>query len=98
MYKARFAVTGFNQQLGFDFTKSFSPIVKPISIRIVLTLALTCNWSIFHLDVHNVFLNGFLDEEVYIAQPPRFEGTDTFSCLQALHGHLWSKISSLCLL
>lgn len=49
--KAKFVAKGFNQQLGFDFTKSFSPVVKPISIRIVLTLALTSNWSIFQLDV-----------------------------------------------
>jgi len=64
---------GFNQQTGFDFTETFSPVINPISIRIILTLALTYKWSIFQSDVHNAFLN----EEVCMVQPAGFEAADT---------------------
>lgn len=47
-------------------------MVKPITIRIVLTLALTYGWPLQQIDVNNAFLNGLLDEEIYMVQPPGF--------------------------
>nr|KYP52161.1 Retrovirus-related Pol polyprotein from transposon TNT 1-94 [Cajanus cajan] len=61
---------------GFDFHETFSPYVKPITIRIIITLALTNNWELFQLDVNNAFLNDFLEETVYMVQPSRFEVED----------------------
>nr|KYP47850.1 Retrovirus-related Pol polyprotein from transposon TNT 1-94 [Cajanus cajan] len=70
-YKARLVAKGFHQQF-----ETFSPVVKPVTIRLILTLALTHHWSIQQLDVNNAFLNGNLEEEVYMSQPPSFESSD----------------------
>lgn len=72
-YKARLVAKGFHQQHGLDFTETFSPVVKPATIRIILTLALTHRWHIQQIDINNAFLNGFLSEEIYMLQPPGFE-------------------------
>lgn len=74
-YKARLVAKGFHQQAGSDFTETFY-LVKPVTVRTVLTLAVTNRWSIQQIDVNNAFLNGLLEEEVYMIQPPGFEATD----------------------
>jgi len=75
-YKARLVAKGFHQVPGFDFHDTFSSVVKPITIRIVITLALSNHWELFQLDVNNAFLNGLLEETVYMIQPPGFEIAD----------------------
>ena len=71
-YKARFVGDGESQRKGIDCDETFSPVVKPASIRIVLSIALSKSWSIHQLDVKNAFLHGHLNETLYMHQPLDF--------------------------
>jgi hypothetical protein len=72
-YKARWVLRGFTQRPGVDFSQRFSPVVKPATVRTVLTLALSRQWPVHQLDVKNAFLHGTLSEIVYSVQPFGFE-------------------------
>ena len=72
-YKARLVAKGYHQTLGLDYFETFSLVVKTATIRIILTIAINFQWEIRQLDVHNAFLNGELEEQVYMAQPPGYK-------------------------
>lgn len=72
-YKARLVAKGFHQSPGIDFFQTFSPVVKASTIRVVLSLAVSKGWTLRQLDFNNSFLNGTLDEVVYMTQPPGYE-------------------------
>jgi histone deacetylase 1/2 len=65
-------VRGFHQRPGIDFTETFSPVVKPATIRTVLALVAARDWPANQLDVSNSFLHGNIDEQVYCQQPTGF--------------------------
>ncbi|BBG93820.1 Glycosyl hydrolases family 31 protein [Prunus dulcis] len=71
-YKARFVTNGFHQQPGLDYGETFSPVANNSTILLILALSVQFSWHVRQLDVHNVFLHGYLDEEVYIHQPVGF--------------------------
>jgi histone deacetylase 1/2 len=71
-YKARWVVRGFTQRAGIDFGESFTPVVKPATIRTVLTIAVSRHWATKQLDVSNAFLHGHLQERVLCQQPVGF--------------------------
>ena len=67
-YKAKLVAKGFDQEDDSDFHKTFSPVIKPVTIGLVLAIVVHHNWSIHQLDISNVFLHGFLEEELFIEQ------------------------------
>lgn len=87
-YKARLVARGFTQQYGIDFHDTYSPVASYDSLRMVLALAAFKNWHIIQADVKTAFLNGKLDEDIYIRPPPGYKSTDGFvlKLSKALYG------------
>jgi hypothetical protein len=72
-YKAHLVAKGFKQRYEIDYEDIFSPVVKAVTVRLVLSVAVTRGWCLQQLDVQNVFLHGTLEEEVYMNQPKGYE-------------------------
>lgn len=72
-YKARLVAKGFSQVEGVDFTETFAPVAKFSSIRAILAIAAALDLDVQQMDVKTAFLNGDLDEEIYMQQPPGTE-------------------------
>nr|GEV62145.1 copia protein [Tanacetum cinerariifolium] len=70
--KARLVAQGYNQQDGIDYDGTYDSVARLESIRIILAYAYALDFKLFQMDVKSAFLNGFINEEVYVAQPQRF--------------------------
>ncbi|GJU15210.1 retrovirus-related pol polyprotein from transposon TNT 1-94 [Tanacetum coccineum] len=70
--KAKLVAQGYNQQEGIDYDEAYAPFARLESIRILLAYACALDFKLFQMDVKSAFLNGFINEEVYVAQPPGF--------------------------
>jgi hypothetical protein len=75
-YKARFVAGGFSQIEGIDYGETFSPVTRYSSIRSILSHSAKMGWCIHQMDVKTMFLNGIIEEEVYIEQPEDFDTFD----------------------
>ena len=71
-YKARLVAKGFSQVRGVDFEEVFSPVARAESIRIIIAMAAQFKWKLHHLDVKSAFLNGYIEEDIYVNQPEGF--------------------------
>ena len=63
---------GSLQKVSINDHETFSPMIKPTTVRLIISLAITHGWSLHQLDVNNAFLHGTLHEEVFMSQPPGF--------------------------
>jgi hypothetical protein len=72
-YKARLVAQGFSQQPGIDYNETFSHVERIDTVRMVLAIATQNKWIMHQMDVKSAFLNGCLEEEVYVRQPPGYE-------------------------
>nr|GFA48813.1 putative retrotransposon Ty1-copia subclass protein [Tanacetum cinerariifolium] len=68
-YKARLMAKGYTQTLGIDYKETFSPVADIRAIRILIAIATYYEYDIWQMDVKTAFLNGYLNEEVYMEQP-----------------------------
>ena len=81
-YKARLVAKGYTQKYGQDYHETFSPVIRYSSIRALLAFAVQEEMIVHQMDVVTAFLNGVLDEEIYMEQPPGYvkEGEEDLVC------------------
>ncbi|BBG92676.1 multidrug resistance-associated protein 9, partial [Prunus dulcis] len=88
--KARLVAKGYTQKPGIDFNETFAPVARLDTVRTLIALAAQKRWKLFQLDVKSAFLNGVLQEEVYVDQPPGFVVQDkedrVYRLKKALYG------------
>jgi len=88
--KARLVAKGYNQEEGIDFNEKYEPIARLEAVRLLLAYACMCNFKLSQMNVKKTFLNGLLNEEVYVSQPPCFEDhlypNHVFKLKKALYG------------
>nr|GEW55232.1 retrovirus-related Pol polyprotein from transposon TNT 1-94 [Tanacetum cinerariifolium]GEW74483.1 retrovirus-related Pol polyprotein from transposon TNT 1-94 [Tanacetum cinerariifolium] len=88
--KARIVAQGYNQQERIDFDETYAPVARLESIRILLAYTCAHNFKLYQIDVKISFLNGFLNEEVYVAHPLGFVDSEkpnhVFKLKKALYG------------
>ena len=88
-FKARFVAKGFSRIEGVDYDETFTPVARYTSIRSPISIAAKMGWQIHQMDVKTAFLNGVIEEEVYVEQPQGFEvlgwETHVFQLRRALY-------------
>ena len=69
----RLVAKGYNQEEGIDFDETYAHVARLEAVTLLLAYACMCNFKLSQMDVKSAFLNGFLNEEVNVSQPPGFE-------------------------
>ena len=102
-YKARLVAKGFSQKYGEDYDEVFAPVARAPTIRLLLSMAEKMKLHVRQFDVKTAFLNGNLEEEIYMTQPEGFEiGTQVLRLRKSLYGlkqaaHSWDIMLKNCL-
>jgi hypothetical protein len=76
-YKARFVAHGFSQKEGIDYEEIFSHVERYTSIRSILAITTVIKWKVHQMNMKTSFLNGVIEEEVYVEKPQGFETHDS---------------------
>lgn len=87
--KARLVSKGYHQQPSIDFEDTFNPVIKPTTIRLVLSCAISKRWPIHQIDIQNAFLHGNLSEKVYMHQPLGYVHPNFSNHIYQLHKALY---------
>ena len=89
-YKARLVARGYKQKYGIDYEEVFAPVARLDIVRMLISLTAHHSWKIYQLDVKSAFLNGVLEEEVYVEQLEGFisqgEEDKVYHLKKALYG------------
>ena len=96
--KARLVAQEFCQKEGIDFEETFAPVARLEAIRIFLAFTASKGFKIFQMDVKSAFLNGFIEEEVYVKQPPGFENPKFPNRVYKLQKTLLNRHLELCMI
>ena len=75
-WKEIFIAQGFSQKEGIDYGETFSPVARYISFRTIIDLEIVMKWKIHQMNFKTTFLNGVVEEELYMEQPLGFETDD----------------------
>jgi hypothetical protein len=93
--KSRLVAQGFSKKEGIDYKETFAPVARLEAIRIVLSFSVAKGFKLHQMDVKSAFLNGVLEEEVYVRLPPGFESEKyphrVYKLRKALYGLRWGR-------
>ena len=87
--KARLVAKGYNQEEGIDYDETYAPVARLEAIRLLLAYACSLDFQLYQMDVKSAFLNGYIQEEVYVDQPPGFEDSENPSHVYKLQKALY---------
>ncbi|KAG6438793.1 hypothetical protein O3G_MSEX000229 [Manduca sexta] len=105
-YRARLVAKGFSQKKGVDYTETFSPVVRHTTLRLLFSLSVKLKLTVSHLDVKTAFLNGNLEETIYMQKPDCFDcnvnSNKVLKLKKAIYGlkqasRAWNKKVDVCL-
>ena len=92
--KVRLVAQGYTQVEGLNFEETYAPVARLEAIRILLAYACAHNIKLYQMDIKSAFLNGYINEEVYVEQPPSFEDDKkpdhVYKLKKALYGTSYS--------
>lgn len=88
-HKARLVVKGYAQRQGVDYDEVFAPVAHMDTVRLLIALAAHEGWEVHHMDVNSAFLNGDLQEEVFVEQPQGFISVGNEHKVLKLHKALY---------